>query len=811
MTDPRQTRGNAAPMVGQFVAHSDDADATSRTAGLRTSSNHITTHMAPRTATPEGGSIMVQQHRNGAVQRGAKRGPVMLRRLRNASPLLLIAVAHLSFLMQGAMLGCSFTALAGSSVNTDEDSPNSYTCSCRCGARPILSIRVGATLDDAEGPQVSDPDGATDLDLGGTNAGVRFTSVAIPPGAVITAANVQFTADQAFGADNTTPINLEVFAEAADNAPAFGANVVNNLGLLPRTSASVGWNIPPWSVSQAGPAQRTQDLSAVIQEIVNRPGWKSGNALVVIFAGVGAGRREAESFDGNPARAAVLTVQFDVAPVQALNVCMPEALNPNLTDANGVHHPAPQPDQLQADCEGRVQKTFGDLALACGYPAQCDCNLQPDSQRFNLSCNNPCDSVPLDPRCANFNPSQGTVGATNVPGDTPVCVVPVPSANLVLGPSAITAAMYGQQSECHVEGPATFEVGDEHKTTPAHGVIGLFGEPCPQGQCSVGLSYGLTMDPVTFEVRFHSDPVFKDLAATGASVADAAQVDATGSGQVGAQQTDSSVRGRRNSDTRAYVMTNPEALDVFVGWDEHACALVGDLAGSVGADEEGDQNLTAAVSLEGTIVNEPPRASAGQDQVVECTSTDGARLLLDGNGSGDPESNAVLFSWFRDRRAGQPVGFGQTLEVQQELGGTASYVLRVIDAFGQSDEDTMTARVVDTTAPALSVSVSPTSLWPPNHKLVPIAVTLGASDACDANLTLRLVSITSNEGDLANGSGHTSPDIQDAQFGTDDRQFLLRAERGGGGVGRIYTITYEARDANGNVTTSQATVRVPAN
>src|SRR6185369_2115692 len=102
-----------------------------------------------------------------------------------------------------------------------------------------------------------------------------------------------------------------------------------------------------------------------------------------------------------------------------------------------------------------------------------------------------------------------------------------------------------------------------------------------------------------------------------------------------------------------------------------------------------------------------------QDQVLECTSPAGARLVLDASGSGDPEDNAVLFSWFRNGRAGQPVGFGETLERQQELGGTALYVLRVIDAFGQSDEDATAVRVVDTAAPALSLAVSPTTLWPP--------------------------------------------------------------------------------------------------
>jgi endo-1,4-beta-xylanase len=100
-------------------------------------------------------------------------------------------------------------------------------------------------------------------------------------------------------------------------------------------------------------------------------------------------------------------------------------------------------------------------------------------------------------------------------------------------------------------------------------------------------------------------------------------------------------------------------------------------------------------------------------------------------------------------------------------------------------------------------------LWPPNHKLVPVTVTVAAADVGNPSPALRLASITSNEGELANGSGHTSPDIQDAQFGTDDRQFLLRAARRGFGPGRTYTITYEAGDANGNLTTRQVTVAVP--
>jgi hypothetical protein len=76
---------------------------------------------------------------------------------------------------------------------------------------------------------------------------------------------------------------------------------------------------------------------------------------------------------------------------------------------------------------------------------------------------------------------------------------------------------------------------------------------------------------------------------------------------------------------------------------------------------------------------------------------------------------------------------------------------------------------------------------------------------------VRLVSITSNEPDDDNGDGNTVNDIQGAAFGTADFVFQLRAERRGGGTGRIYTVTYEVEDASGNTTTTQALVTVPHN
>jgi hypothetical protein len=124
------------------------------------------------------------------------------------------------------------------------------------------------------------------------------------------------------------------------------------------------------------------------------------------------------------------------------------------------------------------------------------------------------------------------------------------------------------------------------------------------------------------------------------------------------------------------------------------------------------------------------------------------------------------------------------------------------------DASSFTTQVVDTTPPQLTVTASPAQLWAPNHTLVTINVAVNVADVCDDSPDVRLVRITSNEGTLADGSGHTSPDVVGAAFGTDDRTFELRAERSGMSGGRVYTITYETVDRSGNVTTATTTVTV---
>jgi hypothetical protein len=111
----------------------------------------------------------------------------------------------------------------------------------------------------------------------------------------------------------------------------------------------------------------------------------------------------------------------------------------------------------------------------------------------------------------------------------------------------------------------------------------------------------------------------------------------------------------------------------------------------------------------------------------------------------------------------------------------------------------------DTTPPEFELSVTPTMLWPPTHKMVLITPSWTVSDDIDPSPEVSLVSVVAAEGDNTIGNRYTSDDIQIGEDGS----IYLRSERSGTGSSRIYTITYEAVDDCGNVAVSSATVTVP--
>ncbi len=165
-----------------------------------------------------------------------------------------------------------------------------------------LDIPIATSLDDVEeiNAKGTVSGNSTDLDmvLDKTKVqpavGLRFVGVGVPQGATISAAYVQFLSH----GTSAGPDALVVTGQASDNAPAFTTAKFNVTSRLPsQTNAQVNWSPPDWASGQQGLAQRTFELNSILQEIVGRSGWVSGNAVVLIITGSGTGTRVAEAFD----------------------------------------------------------------------------------------------------------------------------------------------------------------------------------------------------------------------------------------------------------------------------------------------------------------------------------------------------------------------------------------------------------------------------------------------------------------------------------------------------------------------------------
>ncbi len=184
-------------------------------------------------------------------------------------------------------------------------------------------------------------------------------------------------------------------------------------------------------------------------------------------------------------------------------------------------------------------------------------------------------------------------------------------------------------------------------------------------------------------------------------------------------------------------------------------------------------------------------------------------VTFDGSGSVDPDSSPgtdddiASFEWFES--CGLPaqtlLGTGRRLTATLPL-GSHSVSLLVTDTLGLSDTTGIVVRVVDTTAPSLELMLSPTVLWPPNRKMVPVRATWRALDACDPAAAVRLASATSSE---PAGPGF----FQELPAGADGTTVLLRAERSSSGPGRVYTLTWTAKDSAGNEASAVRLVSVP--
>ncbi len=218
-----------------------------------------------------------------------------------------------------------------------------------------VSVRVNASSDDAEQNLSTGAVSLTSNDLeftadGATSqiVGMRFVNLAIPQGATITSAYLELQADEA----GSAATSFTLWGQAADNPSTFTTGA-SNISSRTKTIASTAWNsLPAWVI---GTKYQSPTIASVVQEIVNRPSWASGNSMVLLAQG--SGTRTAECYDELPSAAPLLVISYTIA----------EICNNSIDD----------------DGDGQVDSNDPDCASSSAYVIQEFYLPYPEDQAFN--------------------------------------------------------------------------------------------------------------------------------------------------------------------------------------------------------------------------------------------------------------------------------------------------------------------------------------------------------------------------------------------------------------------------------------------
>jgi len=136
------------------------------------------------------------------------------------------------------------------------------------------------------------------------HGGFVFTTVNIPQASTILAAKIIIYVRNYL---QDSP-NLEIYGNDVDSANNFA--VEGDIFGRARTTASTSWittNLPiGWNDSP--------DITGVVQELVDRPGWVANNDMGFLFIawGIPAQQLEIEAFDTYPTQAAKLHIEYRV-------------------------------------------------------------------------------------------------------------------------------------------------------------------------------------------------------------------------------------------------------------------------------------------------------------------------------------------------------------------------------------------------------------------------------------------------------------------------------------------------------------------
>jgi predicted outer membrane repeat protein len=135
-------------------------------------------------------------------------------------------------------------------------------------------------------------------------SGMRFTNIEIPRKAIVLSAYLKIFS---YDSEITNAVYANIRADDSDNATNFS---IRHIYQAPKTSAKVTWDhSAPWDPDTW---YTSGDISSVIQEVVDRPGWRAGNSMAVYY-GTRAdqgGYRYFSAFERGPSMAPKLVIKY---------------------------------------------------------------------------------------------------------------------------------------------------------------------------------------------------------------------------------------------------------------------------------------------------------------------------------------------------------------------------------------------------------------------------------------------------------------------------------------------------------------------
>ncbi len=165
--------------------------------------------------------------------------------------------------------------------------------------------------------------------------GLRFQDIAIPQGATITSAYLEFTAAVS-SSDNASML---IQGQSSGDAATFATtdNNISGTSDRPKTTNTVAWNdIPAWTLDTT---YQSPDITTVVQEIVNHTDWCGDNNMAFFLiqnAVSDAAKRIASAYDGSSANAPRLHINYDEEVIESdtVNGCINQTFTARVISGN---------------------------------------------------------------------------------------------------------------------------------------------------------------------------------------------------------------------------------------------------------------------------------------------------------------------------------------------------------------------------------------------------------------------------------------------------------------------------------------------